>query len=265
MHTHGHSYTWVLTWPRTHTFIQTLMHTHAHIRIHSCTWTLKDTHSYTLTHTHTLTHMDTQGHIHVDAYAHSRTFIHTGTHTWTRTHTITRLRTLTVWSHSREQRASTGSGSGPLSPSPHSVPVPAARASSPGPSSSPWPSCGVAQPCPGLSMPLHPAGAWRTSSLPLTPVRAPQPPGLPGTRTSVSRLPSSRTARLAGEPGDLPPEPCPASTPVLEPSAARRAWLDSAQLHPSAVWATPGRSPRAPRPAWAARLVAQASLCLQPG
>lgn len=250
MHTQGHhahsrTFMHVGAHTATHAHIHTLVHIHAHIHIHSCTWTLKDTYTWTLMHTHghSYTRVLTHGHAHTPSHAY----------------------TLTVWRHSREQRASTGSGSVPLSPSPHSVPVPATRASLPGPSSSPWPSRGVAQPCPGLSMPLHPAGAWRTSSLPLTPVRAPQPPGLPGTCTSVSRLPSSRPARLAGQPGDLPPEPCPASTPVLEPSAPRGAWLDSAQLHPSAVWATLGQAPRAPRPARAARLVAQASLCLQPG
>lgn len=115
-------------------------------------------------------------------------------------------------------------------------------------------------------MPLHPTSAWRTASLPLTPVSAPSAP-----RSSwhlhVTVPPPILQGRLASRvsPVTHPPEPCPASTPVLEPCAARGAWLDSAQLHPSAVWQTPGGAPGAPQLARAATLVAQASLWLQPG
>ena len=274
MHTHRHSYRHTTS---THAHSRTLIHTqghHAHSRTliqraltRPCTHTF--IHSDTHAHSRTLIYTHARGHsrtcIHVDAYAHLRTFIHMGTHAHRQAHTPSHAHTRSRPGVTAGSRAAQALGLGPRPPAPLSP-----CASSQGRLTRPLQlTLAIPWGCSALPWTLRAPPPHRRPEdrlPPLTPVRAPSAP-----RSSryphVTVPPPILQGRLASRvsPVTRPPEPCPASTPVLEPSAAPGAWLDSAQLHPSAVWPTPGGAPGALRLARAAPLMAQASLWLQPG
>lgn len=210
----------------THTHSGTLMHTgthtatRAHIHIHSCAWTLKDT--------HTRGCLRTLADIHTHGYSHTHGHAHTPSHAYRHAH-----------SRASQQGGgdSTGSGSGPSSPHP-----PQSLCQHPGP---PHPASPADPGCPrGLLGPALDSPCPSTQTVPGGPPPCPRPlstpprlPGLPGTHTA------GRVSLVTRA-----PEPCPASAPVPEPSAACGAWLDSAQLHPSSIWLTAGRAPGALQP-----------------